>query len=146
MAFVFFSSSLPKLKLFSIFQEIHIFPTFPKTLEEREKGSVFPNPTPQPFLATSLSPCLAPTLSQVREGSGLPPMARHTSLTRVPALRRCPSGGPSIHNFWAGSVRKARRVAFLSALGLRVGGRVFKEWGTPEGKGGGSLTFHIQGE
>lgn len=83
------------------------------------------------------------TLNQVREGSGLPPMAKHTSLTRVPVRMYCPSWGPSIHSFWAGSSeRQGKRRRFCLKWSLRV--RV----GTPEDSLGSRLerTFHIQGE
>lgn len=131
-----FSKFLPKFKISSIFQEVLIFPRFSKTLEERYAFILPPHSWPLH------SPCLALTLYQVREGSGLPPMARHTNFTRVPARRRCPSGEPSIHSFWAGSVEKARKRGFTLWAGAQG-------WGLygmshPWGKGRSShFTFRV---
>lgn len=111
---------------------MQIFLRFPKTLEERQAFILPPHSWPLH------SPCLALTLYHVREGSGLPPMAKHTNLTRVPARRRCPSGEPSIHSFWAGSVEKARKRGFTLWAGAQG-------WGLyPRGKGVGShFTFRV---
>lgn len=111
-------------------------PRFPK-MEET-------GPHPFPHIPGHPSPCLALTLNQVREGSGLPPMAKHTSFTRVPARRGRPCGGPSIHSFWAGS--ETERVALL--FGLSPKSRVSESGGSalpaPWGEDGGShLTFRV---
>ena len=93
----------------SIFQETQVFQDFSRLWGQAGPSS----PTPLPHSWPPHNPCWALTLYQVSEGSGLPPMAKHTSFTRVPARRwRCPSGGPSIHSFWAGSVGRSRKSGF----------------------------------